>query len=225
MSVSNRKTRSQSPRDRRGPINAQDTPQSSFSALPTAALDLRFVFRHPRFVFRVRLPYGEALRSRAAAAHFHDAVVLGWAAWSADDYPLLHLVASRGERSRTHPPYSKRSSRICPEKSTEAPELLRNRYSGESACPTKTLTRDRRFRLSIRRSRRFFQLLTRGSDQATQVSPRSTIRISGRPWNRTRAAAHNGGAFAPFTMGGCKRAFVTHHLDYSVFRQRSRLAS
>jgi len=63
---------------------------SSFSALPTAALDLRFVFR-------VRLPYGEALRSRAAAAHFHDAVVLGWAGWSADDYPLLHLVASRGE--------------------------------------------------------------------------------------------------------------------------------
>jgi len=69
---------------------------SSFSALPTAAPDPRSVFRVRRSVLRVQLPYGEALRSRAAAAHFHDAVVLGWAAWRAD-HPLLHLVASRGE--------------------------------------------------------------------------------------------------------------------------------
>ena len=36
-------------------------------------------------------------------------------------YPLLPRAASR---SRTHPPYSKRFAGICPEKSTEGPELL-----------------------------------------------------------------------------------------------------
>jgi hypothetical protein len=35
------------------------------------------------------------------------------------------LLRSAASRSRTHPPYGKRFGEICPEKSTEVPELLR----------------------------------------------------------------------------------------------------
>ena len=39
--------------------------------------------------------------------------------------PILYWLCCPTGRSRTHPPYNKRSVRICPEKSTRPPELLR----------------------------------------------------------------------------------------------------